>query len=92
MYEIWRKEQLLTVLDQGWREHLAALEELKSVVGFRGYAQREPVAEFRTDAFELFRNMMQEVEYRVVYMTSRIRPPQEPVLINPETPATPEGA
>lgn len=90
MYEIWRKEQLLVALDQGWREHLTALEELKSVVGFRGYAQREPINEFRTDAFEMFRAMMDQIEHRVVYMTSRIRPPEKPVLINPETPATEE--
>ena len=41
-------------LDSLWREHLVNLDHLRSVVGFRGYAQRDPLNEYKSEAFELF--------------------------------------
>lgn len=87
-FELRRKEQLLMAVDRAWREHLQAIEELKSVIGFRSYAQRQPADEFRTDAYEMFKGMMDAFRVEVVRSTSRIRPPEQPVLINPETPAS----
>ena len=49
---------LLQTLDHLWREHLVNLDHLRSVVGFRGYAQRDPLNEYKAEAFELFQAML----------------------------------
>ncbi|MDD9332896.1 MAG: SEC-C metal-binding domain-containing protein, partial [Bartonella sp.] len=41
-----------------WREHLVHLDHLRSAVGFRGYAQRDPLNEYKTESFELFQTML----------------------------------
>jgi preprotein translocase subunit SecA len=48
------KQVLLQTIDRNWREHLVTLEHLRSVVGFRGYAQRDPLNEYKSEAFQLF--------------------------------------
>jgi preprotein translocase subunit SecA len=52
------KQVLLQTLDHLWREHLATLDHLRSVVGFRGYAQRDPLNEYKTEGFELFQQLL----------------------------------
>ena len=52
--ETIEKQLLLQTIDGKWREHLLRLEHLRSVVGFRGYAQRDPLNEYKTEAFQLF--------------------------------------
>jgi preprotein translocase subunit SecA len=52
------KQVVLQTLDHLWREHLAMLDHLRSVVGFRGYAQRDPLNEYKTEGFELFQAML----------------------------------
>ncbi|MGB3313505.1 MAG: preprotein translocase subunit SecA, partial [Albidovulum sp.] len=52
------KQFLLQTIDTKWREHLVTLEHLRSVVGFRGYAQRDPLNEYKTEAFTLFENLL----------------------------------
>ena len=49
---------VLQTLDHLWREHLVNLDHLRSVVGFRGYAQRDPLNEYKGEAFELFQAML----------------------------------
>ncbi len=48
------KQVLLQTIDAKWREHLLTLEHLRSVIRFRGYAQRDPLNEYKTESFELF--------------------------------------
>jgi preprotein translocase subunit SecA len=48
------KQVVLQVLDYFWREHLVQLEHLRQVIGWRGYAQRDPLNEYKSEAFELF--------------------------------------
>jgi len=48
------KSILLQILDHLWREHLQTLDNLRSVIGFRGYGQRDPLQEYKTEAFTLF--------------------------------------
>jgi preprotein translocase subunit SecA len=48
------KQLVLQVLDHYWREHLVQLEHLRQVIGWRGYAQRDPLNEYKSEAFELF--------------------------------------
>src|SRR5690606_3927345 len=52
------KSVIMQSLDNLWREHLVNLDHLRSVVGFRGYAQRDPLNEYKTEAFELFQSML----------------------------------
>ena len=55
------KAIILQSLDHLWREHLATLDHLRTVVGFRGYAQRDPLQEYKTEAFELFDAMLSQL-------------------------------
>lgn len=52
------KAYLLQTLDHLWREHLIMLDHLRQAVGLRGYAQRDPLNEYKTEAFTLFENML----------------------------------
>ncbi len=52
------KQLLLRTIDEKWREHLLTLEHLRSVVGFRGYAQKDPLNEYKSEAFALFEAML----------------------------------
>jgi len=52
------KQVLLQALDHLWREHLVTLDQLRQVVGWRGYAQRDPLNEYKAEAFTLFNGMV----------------------------------
>ena len=68
------KQILLQTIDGKWREHLLTLEHLRSVVGFRGYAQRDPLNEYKTEAFSLFESMLDGLRGEVTQKLSLIRP------------------
>ena len=68
------KQVLLQQIDGKWREHLVTLEHLRSVVGFRGYAQRDPLSEYKTEAFQLFENLLEGLRGDVTQNLARIRP------------------
>ena len=68
------KQILLQQIDGKWREHLVTLEHLRSVVGFRGYAQRDPLSEYKTEGFQLFENMLDGLRVDVTQQLARIRP------------------
>ncbi|GGW32835.1 protein translocase subunit SecA [Gemmobacter lanyuensis] len=68
------KQLLLQTIDGKWRDHLLRLEHLRSVVGFRGYAQRDPLSEYKTEAFTLFENMLEGLRADVTQKLSLIRP------------------
>ena len=68
------KQVLLQQIDAKWREHLVTLEHLRSVVGFRGYAQRDPLSEYKTEAFQLFEKMLDGLRFDVTQQLARIRP------------------
>ncbi|MBL4915761.1 preprotein translocase subunit SecA [Szabonella alba] len=71
------KQVLLQTIDTKWREHLLRLEHLRSVVGFRGYAQRDPLAEYKTEGFQLFESMLNSLRQDVSKRLSQIRPLSE---------------
>jgi preprotein translocase subunit SecA len=64
----------LQAIDGKWREHLLRLEHLRSVVSFRGYAQRDPLNEYKTEAFQLFETLLNSLREQVTQQLSRIRP------------------
>ena len=59
------KQVLLQTIDKAWREHLLKLEHLRSVIGFRGYAQRDPLNEYKTEAYDLFELLLQNISEEV---------------------------
>ena len=71
------KQMLLQTIDAKWREHLLRLEHLRSVVGFRGYAQRDPLNEYKTEAFQLFQGLLESLREDVTQRLSQIRPMTE---------------
>jgi preprotein translocase subunit SecA len=68
------KSLLLQVLDQYWREHLIMLEHLRSVVGLRGYAQRDPLNEYKSEAFALFEGLLSQLRSNVTRQLGALRP------------------
>ncbi len=68
------KQLLLQSIDAKWREHLVTLEHLRSVVGFRGYAQRDPLNEYKTESFALFESMLNSLREDVTQKLSHVRP------------------
>ncbi len=68
------KQILLQSIDAKWREHLLMLEHLRSVVGFRGYAQRDPLNEYKTESFQLFEGMLNSLREDVTQKLAQIRP------------------
>ena len=71
------KQVLLQTIDQKWRDHLLTLEHLRSVVGFRGYAQRDPLNEYKTEAFQLFESLLDGLRAEVTEKLAQIRPMTE---------------
>ncbi|WP_377278042.1 preprotein translocase subunit SecA [Rhizobium sp. R86522] len=73
---------VLQTIDNLWREHIVNLDHLRSVVGFRGYAQRDPLQEYKAEAFELFQALLANLRDAVTMQMSRVElvrdPPQAP--------------
>lgn len=67
------KQVLLQTIDKNWREHLVTLEHLRSVVGFRGYANRDPLNEYKTESFELFQGMLDGLRSDVTGQLAHVR-------------------
>ncbi|MGB5559891.1 MAG: preprotein translocase subunit SecA [Paracoccaceae bacterium] len=68
------KQVLLQTIDAKWREHLLTLEHLRSVVGFRGYAQRDPLNEYKTESFQLFESLLNALREDVTQKLAQVRP------------------
>jgi len=67
------KQILLQTIDQNWREHLQQLDALRSVIGLRGYAQRDPLNEYKTEAFSLFEGLLDELRFETTRMLFNLR-------------------
>ena len=80
------KQMLLRTIDESWREHLRELDQLRSVIGLRGYAQRDPLNEFKTEAFNLFEALIVDLREKVTRTLMRIRVSVEP----PKAPEPPQ--
>ncbi|HVA41386.1 MAG TPA: SEC-C metal-binding domain-containing protein, partial [Candidatus Binataceae bacterium] len=77
------KSLLLQVLDQVWKEHLFALDHLRQGIGLRAYGQRDPLNEYKSEAFALFNAMLDELKERVTALLSRIE-------LSPDGPPEPD--
>ncbi|WP_336287985.1 preprotein translocase subunit SecA [Bartonella sp. CB60] len=74
----FQKAVLLETIDILWREHLVNLDHLRSAVGFRGYAQRDPLNEYKTESFELFQTMLKNLRRNVISKLMRFEVVQQP--------------
>jgi preprotein translocase subunit SecA len=82
------KQVVLQALDHLWQEHLVVLDHLRQVIGFRGYAQRDPLNEYKSEAFELFQGMMAKWDDLTTSHLNRVElqeggPPQGDVDYDP---------
>ena len=78
------KSFLLQTVDMQWREHLTHLDHLRNVIGLRGYGQRDPLNEYKTEAFSLFEKLLVDLRHNVTrwHMTVEFQ------LADPEPPPT----
>jgi preprotein translocase subunit SecA len=82
------KQVLLSVVDMRWREHLSLLDHLRSVIHLRGYAQRDPLNEFKTEAFTLFERMLLDLRTTITRMLLKLQIGQaDDQLPRPQMPA-----
>jgi preprotein translocase subunit SecA len=72
------KSILLQSLDHLWREHLVMLEHLRQVIGLRGYGQRDPLNEYKAEAFSLFEAMVANLREAVTAQLMRVEVVQQP--------------
>jgi preprotein translocase subunit SecA len=82
------KSVVLQTLDHLWREHLVNLDHLRSVIGFRGYAQRDPLQEYKQEAFELFQALLGNLRQAVTSQLMRVEIRREEPR---QQPAPPQG-
>jgi len=92
------KQVILQSLDHLWREHLVTLDHLRQVIGWRGMAQRDPLNEYKSEAFELFQQLIAQWHEAVIAQMSRVEvrfqepePPPPPMQFQHLDPATGEN-
>ena len=85
LYRQIEKMVLLQTLDHLWREHLVTLEHLRQVIGFRAYGQRDPLNEYKSEAFVLFENMLARLREATTgqLMHVELAPPEEQPALQP---------
>jgi preprotein translocase subunit SecA len=88
------KSILLQTLDQVWKEHLLALDHLRQGIGLRAYGQRDPLNEYKKEAFALFNAMLEDLKERVTQLLSHVvvgsAPPPAPVPVITEVHPAPQ--
>jgi preprotein translocase subunit SecA len=69
----FEKSVMLQVLDQSWKEHLAAMDYLRQGIHLRGYAQKNPKQEYKREAFEMFTGLLERIKMDVVSVLSKFQ-------------------
>ncbi len=78
--EVFRQAEktlLLQVLDQGWKDHLLMLDQMRQSIGLRAYAQKDPLNEYKRESFELFEDMLDKLRKTITSVLSFIEIQQE---------------
>jgi preprotein translocase subunit SecA len=60
------RHEMLIVIDTQWKDHLLSIDHLKEGIGLRGYGQRDPLTEYKKEAFDLFQDMVERVKAAVI--------------------------
>ncbi|GMQ87226.1 MAG: preprotein translocase subunit SecA [Gammaproteobacteria bacterium] len=69
----FEKSVMLQVLDQTWKEHLAAMDYLRQGIHLRGYAQKDPKKEYKREAFDMFTSLLDRIKLDIVSILSKVQ-------------------
>ncbi len=69
----FEKSVMLQILDNSWKEHLAAMDHLRQGIHLRGYAQRDPKQEYKREAFQMFKSMLDNIKHETISILSRVQ-------------------
>ena len=66
------KQIVLQVIDQSWKNHINALEQLRQNIGFRSYAGKDPRLEYKRESFEMFQELLENIKFESIRYLSKI--------------------
>jgi preprotein translocase subunit SecA len=69
----FEKSVMLQVLDNSWKEHLAAMDILRQGIHFRGYAQKDPKQEYKRESFDMFTSLLDHIKYEVTGILAKVQ-------------------
>ena len=69
----FEKALMLNVLDQQWKDHLASMDYLRQGIGLRGYAQKQPMQEYKRESYEMFTELLGSIKHEVVRILARVQ-------------------
>ena len=67
------KRIFLQLIDQNWKMHIQYLEQLRQVIGLRSYGQRDPLIEYKKEAFNLFENLLYKLKNQLIGILTNIK-------------------
>ena len=73
------KRLLLQTIDLNWKSHIQYLENLRQVVSLRGYAQRDPLVEYKKEAFNLFENLLNKLKTDLITILINLAGVEKPI-------------
>jgi preprotein translocase subunit SecA len=73
----FEKSVMLQVLDNSWKEHLAAMDQLRQGIHLRGYGQKDPKQEYKREAFEMFNSLLEHIKLEVVTIMAKVQVTRE---------------
>ena len=79
------KSLLLQVLDQGWKDHLLMLDQMRQSIGLRAYGQKDPLNEYKREAFNLFEVMLDKLRKTITSVLSNIEIQQDEKALNQQS-------
>ena len=69
----FEKALMLNVLDQQWKDHLGNMDYLRQGIHLRGYAQKQPMQEYKRESFEMFTALLENIQHEVVRILARVQ-------------------
>lgn len=69
----FEKALMLNVLDQQWKDHLASMDYLRQGIGLRGYAQKQPMQEYKRESFGMFTELLDRIKHEVIRILARVQ-------------------
>lgn len=69
----FEKEIMLMVIDRHWKEHLSGMDFLRQGIGLRGYAQKNPIQEYKKESFEMFSEMLDGINHEAISIISKVQ-------------------
>ena len=69
----FEKALMLNVLDQQWKDHLASMDYLRQGIGLRGYAQKQPMQEYKRESYEMFTDLLDNIKHEVIRILARVQ-------------------